>query len=83
MPATKITLAPGRIELNGAKLRIGHSDVLLTGAVYNLADAFLHKGELKAELAVRSKMIDCNQLMKAMEVGEANRSKIWGMTRKR
>lgn len=79
MPATKITLAPGRIELNGAKLRIGHSDVLLTGAVYNLADAFLHKGELKAELAVRSKMIDCNQLMKAMEVGEANRSKIWGM----
>ena len=80
MPGTKITLNPGHIKLNGAKLRMGKSDVLLTGEVYNLGGAFLRQEELQAKLKVKSKMIDCNQLMKAMEVGEANRMNMkWGM----
>lgn len=79
MPGTKVTLSPGHIKLNGAKLRLGRSDVLLTGEVYNLAGAFLRQEELKAELKVKSDRIDCNQLMKAMEVGEANRVNMkWG-----
>lgn len=80
MPGTKITLTPGHIKLNGAKLRMGKSDVLLTGEVYNLAGAFLRQEELSANLKVKSNMVDCNQLMKAMEVGEANRMNMkWGM----
>lgn len=80
MPGTKITLKPGHVKLNGARLRMGKSDLLLTGEVYNLAGAFLRQEELEAKLKVKSKMIDCNQLMKAMEVGEANRANMkWGM----
>ena len=59
---------------------MGKSDLLLTGEVYNLGGAFLRQEELEAKLKVKSKMIDCNQLMKAMEVGEANRANMkWGM----
>ena len=58
---------------------MGRSDLLLTGEVYNLAGAFLRQEDLKANLKVRSNMINCNQLMKAMEVGAANRIKMkWG-----
>lgn len=79
MPGTKVTLSPGHVKLNGAKLRMGKSDVLLTGEVHNLAGAFLRQEELRANLKVRSEMIDCNQLMKALEVGDANRVNLkWG-----
>ena len=79
MPGTKITLSPGHIKLNGAKLKMGRSDLLLTGEVYNLAGAFLRQEDLKANLKVRSNMMNCNQLMKAMEVGAANRMNMkWG-----
>lgn len=73
MPGTKITLRPGYIRLNGAKLKVGRSDVLLTGEVYNLGGAFLRREELKANLKLKSNMIDCNQLMRAMKIGEKNR----------
>ena len=63
MPGTKITLSPGHIKLNGAKLKMGRSDLLLTGEVYNLAGAFLRQEDLKANLKVRSNMINCNQCL--------------------
>ena len=76
VPGTRVTLRPGEIQLKGAAVKVGRSDVLLTGRVFNLAGA-LSKGEdLRADLAVKSKRINCNQLMRAMEIG-AKRMEQW------
>ena len=72
MPGTKITLSPGHIKLNGAKLKMGRSDLFVNRGSVQSGGCILRQEDLKANL-VRSNMINCNQLMKAMEVGAANR----------
>lgn len=69
VPGTRVSLKPGEIRLDGAAVKVGRSDVLLTGSIFNLANA-ISKGEnLRADLKVKSKRINCNQLMRAMEIG--------------
>ena len=69
VPGTRISMNPGEIYLNGAAVKVGRSDVLLTGSVFNLANAISKGEDLRANLNVKSKRINCNQLMRAMEIG--------------
>jgi len=57
-------------------MRLGKSDIRLTGSITNLTRAFFKKEELKAELTVQSKMINCNQLMRALDMGTAYMNKV-------
>ena len=76
IPGTRLSLKPGEIRLNGAMVKVGRSDVALTGSVYNLANAFTKGEDLRANLKVKSRRINCNQLMRAMELG-SQRLEAW------
>lgn len=75
MPGTRIRFNRKEIQLDSAKLRLGRSDVRMTGSVTNLWRAFFRHDTLYASLSVKSRMINCNQLMRAMDVGTAYRNK--------
>lgn len=76
MPGTRIHFDRNEVLLDSAVLQLGRSDVRLTGKITNLARAFFRKEELKAELSVKSKMINCNQLMRALDMGTAYMEKV-------
>jgi|GEM_PF-2402941 len=63
---TEIGVSPRMLELNKAKLKVGKSDMELTGKIYDFKKTLLNKEQLKAELTVRSKLIDCNELISAL-----------------
>ncbi|NOQ92756.1 MAG: hypothetical protein GQ552_08595 [Flavobacteriaceae bacterium] len=69
MPQTKITLKPGFISLNRAKLELGKSDLLVSGKIYDLYKTIFDKKTLKAELTVNSKLIDANELIATLNKG--------------
>lgn len=75
MPGTRIHFNRKEIQLDSAQLRLGRSDVRLTGSITNLWKAFFRHDTLYASLAVRSHMINCNQLMRAMDVGSSYMNK--------
>lgn len=76
MPGTRVRFDRDEIELDSATLQLGNSNVRLSGSVSNLAKFFFKKEEVKAQLIVKSSMIDCNQLMKALELGTAYTAKV-------
>lgn len=76
MPGTKIRFDRNEIQLDSAVLQMGRSQVKLTGSVSNLIRSFFKKEDLKAELIVTSKMIDCNQMMRALDAGTAYMAKV-------
>ncbi len=76
MPGTRIRFDRKQILLDSAVMRLGRSDIRLTGSITNLTRAFFKKEELKAELTVQSKMINCNQLMRALDMGTAYMNKV-------
>lgn len=76
MPGTRVRFDRSDIQLDSAVLRLGRSNMRITGSVSNLAKSFFKKEELKAELIVKSSMIDCNQLMKALDAGTAYMAKV-------
>ena len=76
MPGTKIRFDRNEIQLDSAVLQLGRSNVKLTGNVSNLIKSFFKKEDLKAQLIVTSKMIDCNQMMRALDAGTAYMAKV-------
>lgn len=76
MPGTRIRFDRREIFLDSAVLRMGKSDVRLTGNVSNLSRAFFKKEDLKAELNIQSEMINCNQIMRALDMGTAYMDKV-------
>lgn len=76
MPGTKIHFDRNEILLDSAVLQLGRSNVKLTGNVSNLMKSFFKKEDLKAQLIVTSKMIDCNQIMRALDAGTAYLAKV-------
>lgn len=76
MPGTKIRFDRNEIQLDSAVLQMGRSQVKLTGSVSNLIRSFFKKEDLKAELIVTSRMIDCNQVMRALDAGTAYLAKV-------
>ncbi len=75
MPGTRIHFNRKEIQLDSARLRLGRSDVRLTGSVTNLWKAFFRHDTLYASLTVKSRMINCNQLMRAMDAGTSYMNK--------
>ncbi len=69
MPQTKITVKPGLLQLNHAKIKMGNSDLEITGKIYNLEKAVFEKAIIKAELAVKSNLIDANELIETLNKG--------------
>lgn len=76
MPGTRVRFDRNDVQLDSAVLRLGRSNMRITGSISNLAKSFFKKEELKAELIVKSSMIDCNQLMKALDAGTAYMAKV-------
>lgn len=69
MPKTKVSVQPGLIELNHAKMLLGNSDLEVTGSIYDFEKTILEKKTLKAELAINSTKIDGNELIKTLNEG--------------
>lgn len=76
MPGTRLRFNMNEVQLDSAVLRLGRSDMRLTGSIENMARAFFRKDTLKAQLLVTSDKIDCNQLMHALDAGTAYRAKV-------
>lgn len=76
MPGTRLRFSMNEIQLDSAVVKLGRSDMKLTGSVTNLARSFFRKDTLRGELLVTSERIDCNQLMRAMEAGTAYAAKV-------
>lgn len=75
MPGTRIHFNRKEIQLDSARLRLGRSDVRLTGSVTNLWRSFFRHDTLYASLSVKSRMINCNQLMRALDAGTSYMNK--------
>lgn len=69
MPGSRLRFNMNEVELDSAVIRLGRSDLKLTGKVDNLARAFFRKDTIRGELMVTAERIDCNQLMHALEAG--------------
>lgn len=76
MPGSRLRFSMNEVELDSAVVKLGRSDLRLTGRLSNLARSFFRKDTLRGELLVVSDKIDCNQLMRAMEAGTAYAAKL-------
>ncbi len=76
MPGTRLHFNFNEIQLDSAVAKVGNSDMRLTGKITNLARTFYKKDTLRGELLVSSRMINCNQLMKALEAGTEYTNKV-------
>jgi len=63
---TKVSLQKGDITLHNAAMRIGKSNMIVSGAIYKPYRAMKKKELLKARLEINSDRIDCNQLINAL-----------------
>ena len=69
MEGTNVEYNTNRITLKDARLHLGKSDLRLNGQLSQLRAAALQGGTLKGKLTVQSDLIDCNQLLLAMNRG--------------
>jgi len=76
MPGTRLRFSMNEVQLDSAVVRLGRSDMKLTGRLTNLARSFFRKDTLRGELLVTSDRLDCNQLMRALEAGTAYAAKM-------
>ena len=63
---TKVTVKRQDIMLKAARLVIGKSDLLATGAIYNVYEAMKKRQPLRAKLTLSSDNLDGNQLINAL-----------------
>ena len=73
---TVIRFGDREINLKKAAIRIGRSNVVLSGTVYDLYGALHHGHMLRANLDVSSKNINLNQLMRAFSSPDAGEQEI-------
>ncbi|MGL5682685.1 MAG: AsmA-like C-terminal region-containing protein [Marinifilaceae bacterium] len=76
MPGTSLTLAHNTIQLDSATVSVGDSDLCLTGSVRDLANWMYNDGTLNADFRITSDMLNCNQIIHAMGVGEEFRRQV-------
>ncbi|MGL5981526.1 MAG: AsmA-like C-terminal region-containing protein [Phocaeicola sp.] len=70
MPASKLSFGDDAIRLNNAKIKVGSSDLQVTGSLSNLKEVFLDGETLIGKMSVASNFINCNELMRAMEMAQ-------------
>ncbi len=68
MPASQLVLRDDAIRLNQASVRIGSSDLSVTGSLTNLKNVFFDKATLYGKMNITSNFINCNEIMKALEI---------------
>lgn len=68
MRKTAVQVDGPRLTLQNASLRMGRSDLVATGDMWDLYRAMTRNEVLKARLSVSSQLIDCNQLVRALSV---------------
>lgn len=69
MEQTNVAFNTNTITLTDARLHLGKSDLTLTGEISHIRQALLRGGKLKGNFLLTSDLIDCNQLMQAMNKG--------------
>lgn len=69
MPGTHLRFNRNEVSLDSALIRLGRSDLYLTGNITNLARSFFRHDTLRGELRVASRYLNCNQLLRAMKRG--------------
>ena len=69
LPASKLSLSEDEIILHHTGVKVGSSDVKMSGKLSNLYETFFNQGTLYGNLNVSSDFIDCNEIIKAMESG--------------
>lgn len=70
MRKTAITLGDRTITLRNANMRIGHSNLKASGAVYNLYESLKNNKTIHAKLNISSRNLDCNQLINSLNFPE-------------
>ncbi len=70
MPASKLSLVDDAIRLNQAKVKIGSSDMSVTGSISNLKNVFFDRAMLYGKMNIYSSFINCNEIMKALEINQ-------------
>lgn len=73
---TVIKFGDRKISLEKAVIRVGRSNLTLSGNVYDLYGALKHGRMLKADLNVSSKNLNVNQLMRAFATPEASEQEV-------
>lgn len=63
VPEAKLKLTPKYMELNPLKVNVGKSDFDVTGRLENYLAYALKDGTIKGNVSLKSKLIDCNELM--------------------
>lgn len=76
MPGSRLRFNMNEVQLDSAVVRLGRSDMKLSGNITNLARSFFRKDTLRGELLVTSDYIDCNQLMRALDAGTSYRARV-------
>lgn len=69
MDGTSVSFSTNRVTLKDARLHLGKSDLRLNGQLSQLRTVALRGGTLKGQLSVESDLVDCNQLLLAMNRG--------------
>lgn len=72
MPTSVLALRNDELILENAGIKIGKSDMRLTGKFTNLAKTFYEGGILKGNYSLTSSFIDCNELMNALKPTESS-----------
>lgn len=67
---TAVTIGDRTITLRNASMRIGHSNLTASGAVYNLYESLKENKTIHAKLNISSRNLDCNQLINALNFPE-------------
>ncbi|MEG1586712.1 MAG: AsmA-like C-terminal region-containing protein, partial [Bacteroidales bacterium] len=66
MPRSVLALGQDELILENAALKVGNSDIALTGKFSNLKKVFFEQGTLTGNYSLTSDFIDCNEIMKAL-----------------
>ncbi|MGL4852152.1 MAG: AsmA family protein [Phocaeicola sp.] len=70
MPASKLSFGDDAITLNNAQIKVGLSDLRVTGRLSNLKEVCLNQETLLGKMKISADFINCNELMRAMEMAE-------------
>lgn len=68
---TDVGITSRVFSLKNAHIRMGNSDLLVSGSLENFKRALFNNGTLRGNIQFKSKKIDCNQLMLAMSQATA------------
>lgn len=66
LKSTKLALTTRKIMLNNAEIKVGNTDMVITGFIQNFKRALFQNGVLKGNITLVSKKLDCNQLIPAI-----------------